>query len=243
MHAIILIALVASPATAAGDCSTYLADGAAALAAFDAPRAEEAFRRAEEICASRDSAAQLGGLLYDRSMDAPKPLRPALLREAHSFIRLAFARGDPSGELFTIRAAIEGDLAQVSDSSTEQAKLLLAVHNDAIRARRLDPDGSMPLVVLGAWHRNAAALSFKERLYIRMVAGSLPSASLDESRRLLELAVARDKNAVTLYFLGATHVEQGDLTAARNAFTQCAASKPKSLRESFVREWCRTRLR
>lgn len=243
MHIIILsIALVASPATAVGNCATHLADGATALAAFDAPRAEAAFRRAEEACASRDSAAQLGGLLYDRSMDAPKALRPALLREAHSLITLAFARGTPTGELFTIRAAIEGDLAQISDSSSEQAQLLLAVHRDANRARRLDPNGSMPLVVLGAWHRNAAALGFKERLYIRMVAGNLPDASLTESRRLLELAVERDKNPVTLYFLGATRLEQGDQTAANDAFTQCAASKPQSLRESFVREWCRERI-
>lgn len=242
IYIVLSVALMANPDTAEASCSMHLADGAAALAALDAPGAETAFRRAEETCASRESAAQLGGLLYDRSMDAPGPLRPALLREAHSLITLAFARGQPTSELFTIRAAIEGDLAQVSKSSSEQAQLLLAVHRDANRARSLDPDGSMPLVVLGAWHRNAAALGFKERLYIRMVAGNLPDASLDESRRLLELAVKRDKNPVTLYFLGATRLEQGDKTAANNAFTQCASSKPKSLRESFVREWCRERL-
>lgn len=239
----LLVALLACPVAAFATCSTHLADGAAALAAFDAPRAESAFRQAEKVCASRDSAAQLGGLLYDRSMDAPKALRPALLREAHALIELAFARGTPTGELFTIRAAIEGDLAQVSNSSSEQAQLLLAVHRHANRARSLDPEGSMPLVVLGAWHRNAAALGFKERLYIRMVAGNLPSASLDESRRLLELAVARDENPVTLYFLGATRLEQGDASGAKVAFTQCAAKKPSSLRESFVREWCRDRVR
>lgn len=235
-------ALLTLPTAALATCRTDLAAGASALARFEVEEAEAAFRRAEKQCATQESALRLAGLLYDRSLKVDEPLRQPLLREARRLVRTARSRGETSCGLLTIRAAIGGELAQLSDSSSEQARLLLSVHRDATRARALDPDNAMPLVVLGAWHRNAAALGFKERLYIRMVAGSLPDASLEQSRRLLEQAVAQDSNPVTLYFLGATQHAQGERNAARETFDRCARAEPASLRESFIQDWCQERM-
>lgn len=234
-------ASAASAASASSACQASLAEAHAALRAFDAERAELLFREVETNCPSRDTASELAGLLYDQSLDAPDSKRTRLLREAHALVRKAFSRGETTGELCTLRAAIEGDLAQISDSSSEQASLLLSVHKLATEARRLDPEGAMPLVVLGAWHRNAQALGFGERLYIRMVAGPVPDASLGESRRLLDLAVEREVSPVTLYFLAATREAQGDAKGARATFTKCIQTSPKSLRDVFIRGWCEKR--
>lgn len=233
-----MVALV-TPAQAT--CDASLAEARSALRAFDAPKAELLFREVETNCPSVSTASELAGLLYDQSLDASDPKRTKLLREAHEFIRKAFSRGEPTGDLCTIRAAIEGDLAQISDSSSEQAKLLLSVHKLATLARKLDPNGAMPLVVLGAWHRNAQALGFGEKLYIRMVAGPVPDASLVESRRLLDLAVAREESPVTLYFLAATREAQGDRQGAQTTYARCMKTTPKSLRDVFVRGWCEKR--
>lgn len=239
---LVWLALLTSPLLARADCRALLEAGRTALAVLEADLAETSLREAEKQCSSQESAALLAGLLYDRSLIGREALRPKLLREARSLIEEALTRGPATSDLLTIRAAIAGDLAQVSSSSTEQARLLLAVHADASRALAMDANASMPLVVLGAWHRNAAALGFKERLFVKMVAGTLPDASLEESRRLLDRAVSRDRNPVTLFFLGATMFEQGEKRSARETFATCARTEPNSLRESFIRQWCRDRV-
>lgn len=241
-NAVFWLALLTVPLSASAECRALLQAGTDALARLDAVAAETSLRDAEKQCSSQTSAALLAGLLYDRSLIGRDDLRPPLLREARALVEVALSRGPTSSDLLTIRAAIAGELAQLSPSSTEQARLLLAVHADASKAMALAPDATMPLVVLGAWHRNAAALGFKERLFIKMVAGTLPDASLAESRRLLDRAVDRDRTAVTLFFLGATMADQGEKRAARDTFASCARSEPKSLREAFIRQWCRERV-
>lgn len=240
--ALALLVLLTWTPLAQADCRSLLNAATDALALLEADTAELTLRDAEKRCGNQESAALLAGLLYDRSLIGHEALRTGLLREARALVEEALRRGPTTSDLLTIRAAVAGDLAQVSDSSTEQARLLLAVHADATQAMVLDPNATMPLVVLGAWHRNAAALGFKERLFVKMVAGTLPDASLEESRRLLDRAVSRERNPVTLFFLGATMIEQGEKRAARETFAACARTEPRSLRESFVRQWCRDRV-
>lgn len=233
----------ASAASQNEDCEALMAQGDAAFDALDVNGAEAAFRAADERCGDGRAARRLARTLFAQSQAAPDDAaRHAVLDEARRVVTRAPDEGLETPELLLLRAAILGALAPLVTERIEAARLLLAVHRDTTRALALSPDEPVGLVILGAWNRRAAALGFMERAFVRLTAGELPDASLDESRRLLERAVARDPTPTALFHLGLTFVDSGQVTAARDAFTACIARKPTTPRDLAVPGWCSYRL-
>ena len=89
------------------------------------------------------------------------------------------------------------------------------------RALALDPKSDYAWHMLGRWHQGAANLGGLTKGIVKLVYGGLPPASLDDSAKYLEKAVALKPDRVSHHIeLGRTYASMGRVDDARMAINK-----------------------
>src|SRR6185503_10611123 len=101
----------------------------------------------------------------------------------------------------------------------EKVKLSKEVKAEADRAMALDPKHFSPYLVLGIWNREIAGVGGVLRAAARVLYGGLPPASYENSREMLERAIALNPDSTKAHYeLALTLRELGRKEDARREF-------------------------
>lgn len=188
----LLICLLACAQTgrAGTDFDAVIEQARSAEAALNSARALELYLDADRVRPNNSVLLQKIAQHYS-DLVAEQPNGRAGKQFAQTALAYAerAASLDPQNAVNVLSLAVcHGKLALYSDTRTklEYSRLVKA---EAERALTLDPRYAWAHHVLGRWHLELASLSNTKRLFVRLIYGELPPASVEQAIAALQRAV------------------------------------------------------
>jgi tetratricopeptide (TPR) repeat protein len=191
-------------ASAQSDIPALVAEGDAFDARLDNAHALQVYLEAEKLGARDAEILYRIARQYALSMNdtTSEDMKRDLAETALAYAKRAVS-ADPKNANAQLSAAIcYGRLVSFVDTKTKvEYSRLIKEHADI--ALKLNPNDSYAWHVLGVWNYELAKMGALTRGFVRMVYGSMPSASNEEAARLLQKAVSLAPDRVS------HHVELG----------------------------------
>lgn len=116
-----------------------------------------------------------------------------------------------------VKALAEGRLT-LHVGTSERVRRSRAVKRHADRAIALDSTIAPAYHLRGRWHREVASINFVKRALVKAFYGGLPDASVEQSVRDFQRAIALESRPYNHLELGKTYREMGRDDAAREQF-------------------------
>lgn len=139
-------------------------------------------------------------------------------------------------------AVCHGKLAVYSDTKTK-IRYSRLVKEEAERALSLDPNYAWAHHLLGRWHYEVADLGATSKLFVRLLYGGLPKASLDEGVRHLRRATELEPDELNHWLeLGFAHAAAGQTDAARAEWTRGLAMPSRGKHDESAKQRARAAL-
>gem|GEM_PF-1507540 len=213
---------------------TFLALGDQYYARFDNMRAYEEYVRAHALAPVEFETLvrmvrihnDIGRLMLRRNDSAE-----VWYEKAVEYAELLLDRYPDRAESHFWVALAQGSLVPFR-SVSEKLDIGKFVIRHAQRAIELDSTFAPPYVLLGILYREAARLKWYERFVANVVFGGSLPGTIEDSRRVLERAVALDSTDIFARVeLARTHRFLGNQETARELFRNAMALTPRSERE------------
>ncbi|MFP4163073.1 MAG: tetratricopeptide repeat protein [Chitinispirillaceae bacterium] len=192
----------------AQECSRLLEQGDEYYAQFDNRQALEYYRRAHQQCPeSFEAITKTGQLLNDMGLQLTGDSAVEYYRRALRLSDTIIAQFPDSAQSYFFRAYSAGNLARVS-SGREKVRLSRLVVENAEKSIALDSTYSRPYVVLGGYYREVATANSFLKFLARMIYGSVPDGTLEDSEASLLQALRLNPENIYAHFeLGKTYLE------------------------------------
>ena len=100
---------------------------------------------------------------------------------------------------FTYSAISYGNVARFTKGK-ERLNYAKKIEEDSKKAIKLDSNNAIPYIILGAFYREVARLSWIERIFATILYGSVPSGSFEDSEQMLKKALMINPNIITANF-------------------------------------------
>ncbi len=100
---------------------------------------------------------------------------------------------------YTYSAVSYGNLARLTGGK-ERLNYAREIEKNAKKAVQLDSNNALPYIILGAFYREIARLSWIERIFANMLYGSVPDGTLQDSQKMLKTALEISPNLITANF-------------------------------------------
>jgi tetratricopeptide (TPR) repeat protein len=140
-------------------------------------------------------------------------------------------------------AASYGNLALLKGGK-EKVRLARNLERDAKRAIELDPSFAPPYVALGIYYRELAELGWFLRQFAKILVGSIPPGSKEDSLRMLQKAVELSPGDVLAqYELGRTYESMGRRKEAADQYRKLPAMRSTEPRDANDKADASARLR
>jgi tetratricopeptide (TPR) repeat protein len=237
--------LVLLPALRAAEVDAVLREAQAAESQLDTPRALRLFHQADQL--QPDNAFILQKIARQYSDLVPEQAtvvqKRQLAQTALEYAQRATAL-DPTDPVNVLSLAVcHGKLAVYSDTRTKIA-YSRQVREEAERALQLNPRYAWAHHVLGRWHYEVATLGATSRLFVRLLYGGLPDASLAEAIRHLRLAVELEPDELNhVLELGFAYAASGQPALARSEWQRGLAMPSRGKHDEPAKQRAREALR
>lgn len=100
---------------------------------------------------------------------------------------------------FTFSAISYGNLARMTGGK-DRLNYAKKIEEKANKAIQLDSTNAVPYIIMGAFYREIARLSWIERIFASMLYGGVPDGSLEDSERMLKKALKINPEIITANF-------------------------------------------
>ncbi len=100
---------------------------------------------------------------------------------------------------YTYSAISYGNMARMTGGK-ERLNYAKEIEENATKAVQLDSNNAIPYIILGAFYREIARLSWIERIFASVLYGSVPDGSLQDSEKMLKKALTLNPNIITANF-------------------------------------------
>lgn len=218
-----------------GEYLTFLALGDEYYARFDNKRAYEEYMRAYALAPTEfETLVRMVRIHNDigRSMLWRNDSAEVWYEEALEYAESLLDRYPDRAESHFWLALAQGSLVPFR-SVREKLNIGKFVIRHAQKAIELDSTFVPPYVLLGILYREAARLKWYERFVANVVFGGSLPGTIEDSRRVLERAVALDSTDIFAHVeLGRTHRFLGNQETAAEFFRRAMALEPRSQREA-----------
>lgn len=232
-----LVVLFPEPTPAAGDPDAFRAfiiRGDKHYRKFDNSAAHEQYRKAYELARTEFTILVRMVRIHNdigRSMLWKKDSAEVWYEKAVEYAELLLDRYPDRAESHFWLALARGSLVPFR-SGKEKLDIGKFVIRHAQKAIDLDSAFAPPYVLLGILYREAARLTWYERLVANVVFGGSLPGTIEDSRWVLERAVELDSTDIFAHVeLGRTHRFLGNEETAEEFFRKAMALEPRSQRE------------
>lgn len=186
-----------------------------ALAACEQAHAQDPGRVAGLTC--------LAHVHNDLGVSGPRDQAEPHYRKAIEYAKQAQSQHPDNAVGHFWAAASAGNLALLKGGK-EKVRLAQDLEKDARRAIDLDPNFSPPYVALGIYYRELAELSWVLRQFAKLLVGTIPPGSLEDSRTMLEKGVQLSPGIILGHYeLGRTYESLGRKEDALREYQSVAA--------------------
>ena len=100
---------------------------------------------------------------------------------------------------YTYSAVSYGNQARLTGGK-ERLNYAKKIEENAKKAVKLDSNNALPYIILGAFYREIARLSWIERIFANMLYGSVPDGSFEDSQKMLTRALKINPKIITANF-------------------------------------------
>jgi tetratricopeptide (TPR) repeat protein len=104
-----------------------------------------------------------------------------------------------SSQSYTYAAVSYGNMARFTGGK-ERLNYAKKIETNAKKAIQLDSNNAIPYIILGAFYREIARLSWIERIFANMLYGSVPDGSVEDSEKMLKKALDINPDIITANF-------------------------------------------
>ena len=208
----------------------YLSQGDSLYSEFKIPEAFTAYQKAYEIAPENFYALLNISKVYNAVGELKRKER--LSDKAESDFNTAIKL---SGELinlfpdsslsYTYSAISFGNLARMTGGK-ERLNYAKKIEDYAKKAIRLDSTNALPYIIMGAFYREIAGLSWIERIFANMLYGSVPDGSLQDSEIMLKRALKINPQIITANFQMALTYRAMDNVEKEKVYFQKVLSLP-----------------
>ena len=205
-----LVLATAPSALVAQGFDELIAQGDERHAAFDLAGALAACERAHSLDPERlEGLVCLSHFHNDLGVTGPRSAAEPHYLKAIEFAKQAQAKYPDKAIGHFWAAASYGNLALLKGGK-EKVRLAQNLESDAKRAIELDPNFAPPYVALGIYYRELAELSWFLRQFAKLLVGTIPPGSREDSLRMLQKAVALSPDVILAHYeLGRTYESLG----------------------------------
>jgi len=129
------------------------------------------------------------------------------------------------------------------EGGTERIKLAHKIKDNALKSMRMDSTDYLPLVILGIYNRQIAALNWFERLFANTFFGDVPEGSFEESEMMMLKALKLEPRIVIAAFhLSLTYKEIGDEVNEIKWLNKVLELPERNFRDKFAKRKAKERL-
>lgn len=213
---IILLTLLLFSSGLTQECSQLIAEGDSFYADFDNARALQLYQQAYRQCPeSFEAITKTGQLLNDRGLELTGDSAVYYYSRALELSETMIAKYPDSAQSYFFRSYSAGNLARAS-SGRKKVRMSRVVVENAEKSISLDSNYSRPYVVLGGYYREVATASSFLKFLARILFGSVPDGTLEDSERVLLQALEIDPENIYAHFeLGKTYMQMDRPDRAR----------------------------
>lgn len=137
---------------------------------------------------------------------------------------------------YTYSAISYGNLARLTGGK-ERLNYAREIEKNAKKAVELDSNNAIPYVILGAFYREIARLSWIERMFANILYGSVPDGSLLDSHRMLKTALEISPNLITANFqMALTYRAMDDKEKEKEYFQKVISLPLYDFRDPFLKK-------
>ncbi len=137
---------------------------------------------------------------------------------------------------YTYAAISYGNLARLTGGK-ERLNYAKEIEKNAKKAVALDSNNALPYIILGAFYREIAQLSWIERIFANMLYGSVPDGSLQDSERMLKRALRINPKIITANFqMALTYMAMNDSGKEKEYFQKVLSLPLYDFRDRYLKE-------
>lgn len=195
----------------AEDYDSYIQQGDTYYKGFDNQKALEEYKKAYELSpdsfealmkltrAYNDVGEDLKGIRFRPGGESNSPIVEEYFRRAAQYAELLHEKFPDRAESYFYLAATYGHLA-LFKGGKEKVRLARDVEKNSKRAIGLDPRFIPAYIVLGAYYREVASLSWALKAFARTLMGGLPNGTDRDSEETLLKAVQLNPQVIHTHF-------------------------------------------
>ena len=137
---------------------------------------------------------------------------------------------------YTYSAISYGNLARMTGGK-ERLNYARKIEEDAKKAIRLDSTNALPYIIMGAFYREIARLSWIERIFASMLYGSVPDGSLQDSEIMLKKALKINPEIITANFqMALTYRALDEIGKAKIYFQKVLSLPSFDFRDPYLKK-------
>jgi hypothetical protein len=170
-------------------CQDLIDSGDASYTLFDNLKALDCYKRAYKQCPNTyETLMKMTRAIIDVGEDLDDKGSETFYREAMRFTDTLQIHFPDSMQSCFLRAVAAANLFDFEGSS-QKIKLAAVIRSNAEKSIEVAPLFAPAYIVLGSYYRGVATAGPLQKMLARIVYGSVPAATLQDSRRILQEAV------------------------------------------------------
>ncbi len=155
--------------------------------------------------------------------------------KALSYAELFQQRYPDSADVYTYLAMSYGNMAMFKGGK-QKVTYALKVKDNAEKAIRLKPGNFLPYIILGIYYREAAGLSWYQKLFAKAFLGGVPEGTYKQSIQMFEKALSIDPNMIVAdYQLSKTYRRMGETEKEKALLKKVMELPLRNFRDKYAK--------
>ncbi len=194
----------------------YLDQGNIYYSKFDNFDALKNYKKADSLLPNSYEALSKITLAYNNVIEENLDLRKRkeaakYMNDAIKYANLFKEKYPDSALTFIYLALTYGNQSMLLKSNKDKIKYANKVKQSAMAAIKIAPNNFFPYIILGIYYREAAKLTWFEKIFAKTFYGSVPEGTFKQAIEMFNKALSLDSNLTVAYFqIAKTYKSMGE---------------------------------
>jgi tetratricopeptide (TPR) repeat protein len=135
---------------------------------------------------------------------------------------------------YTYLALTYGNMA-IFKGGKDKIRYADKVRQNALKAIKMNPDNYFPYIILGMYYREAAGLTWYEKIFAKTFLGGIPEGTYQQSIQMFDKALSLDSNLIVAdYQLSKTYRNMGEKDQEINLLKKVLTMHIRNFRDKYA---------
>ncbi len=219
----------------------YLEQGDKYYSKFDNFDALISYKKADSLLPNSYEALSKITLAYNNVVEEYLDLRKRkdaakYINNAVKYAKLFRERYPDSALTFIYLALTYGNQSMLLKSNKDKIKYANLVRQSAIDAIKIAPNNFFPYIILGIYYREAARLTWFEKIFAKTFYGSVPEGTFKQSIEMFHKALSLDSSLTVAYFqIAKTYKRMGEKNKEEKYLKKVLVMPTRNFRDKYAK--------